>query len=386
MSGTDAPLADLSAPAPPLPSVEYGQRSDPGRDPDKQVNEDACGHRPTRFGHLCVVCDGMGGHAAGREAAELAVSTIFEVLDEVPAGVAPGEALRGAIDEANRRVYQMRSNEMGFGRPGSTVFAILLHQRGTEVAHVGDSRAYLAHAGEIVRLTRDHSIVQELVDRGLLTARQAFHHPEANRITRALGMSANVEVDLRPRAVHHIAGDAFLLCSDGLCDQVEDDEILAILGEGPAAQAVGKLVDLANARGGHDNITAVVLRARETAASAPVAPTLAETDVAPSAATPTLPDRARISPVLIAAVVFASVTSVLLAALLVSHLRDRSGKSHGAEPATLGLLAGDGGTSPEPAASLAPEVVVLPPAASAHAAEPIAPLTSGPIESRRKKR
>src|SRR5215469_7382047 len=177
----------------PLPAVEYAERSDPGRDPEKQVNEDACGQRETRFGHLCVVCDGMGGHAGGREAAELGLETIFEAFDEAPDATPPAQVLRAAIEEANRRVHVMRTSEVGFGRPGCTVVAALMHARGTEVAHVGDSRAYHVHGGQIFRLTRDHSLVQELVDRGLLTPQQAANHPDANRITRALGMAAEVE-------------------------------------------------------------------------------------------------------------------------------------------------------------------------------------------------
>jgi protein phosphatase len=245
-----------------LPAVESDQRSDPGRDPDKQVNEDACGRRETRFGHLCVVCDGMGGHAAGREAAELAVATVVEEFDRAADDTAPADVLRGAIEEANRRVHVLRTSEIGLGRPGCTLVATLTHSRGTEVAHVGDSRAYLVHDGQISRLTHDHSIVQQLVDRGLLTPEQSAHHPDANRITRALGIGPDTDVEVRPRPVPHVPGDTFVLCSDGLSDLVEDFEILAIVGNEPAAQAVGKLVDLANARGGHDNITVLVLRVR----------------------------------------------------------------------------------------------------------------------------
>ncbi len=263
-----------------LPAVDSGERSDPGRDPDKQVNEDACGRWETRFGHLCVVCDGMGGHAAGREAAELAVSTVVEEFDRAADHTAPADVLRGAIEEANRRVHVLRTSEIGLGRPGCTLVATLTHSHGTEVAHVGDSRAYLVHEGQISRLTHDHSIVQQLVDRGLLTAEQSAHHPDANRITRALGIGPDTDVEVRPRPVPHVTGDAFILCSDGLSDLVEDFEILGIVGDEPAAQAVGKLVDLANARGGYDNITVLVLRIREGAGSAhgpASAPTIRQT-------------------------------------------------------------------------------------------------------------
>src|SRR5579859_2002316 len=284
-------------PAPALPAMEYAERSDPGRDPDKQVNEDALRHGATRFGHLCLVCDGMGGHAAGREAAELAVATVFEVFEQAAEGAAPGKVLKGALEEASRRVHVMRTSEVALGRPGSTAVAFLMHAHGTEVAHVGDSRGYLVHEGQIFRLTRDHSIVQELVDRGLLTPQQAAHHPDANRITRALGMAPDVEAELRPQPVHHQAGDAFVLCSDGLSDLVEDHEILAIVAAEPAAQAVGKLVDLANARGGHDNVTVIVLKARESVAgtTVSVAPTLAQTAV--TAPPTTVPETAPAPPV-----------------------------------------------------------------------------------------
>src|SRR5271169_3622174 len=108
----------------PLPVIELAARTDPGRDPSKQVNEDACGHRETRLGHLCVVCDGMGGHAAGREAAELALATIFETFDQALEGASPASVLRQAIEEASRRVHAMPTTEVALGRPGSTVVAV----------------------------------------------------------------------------------------------------------------------------------------------------------------------------------------------------------------------------------------------------------------------
>lgn len=389
----------------PLPAVEYAERSDPGRDPEKQVNEDACGRRETRLGHLCVVCDGMGGHAAGREAAELALATIFEVFDRAGDSDAPGAVLRAAIEEASRRVYTMRTSEVAGGRPGSTVVAVLLHAAGTEVAHVGDSRAYLVHEGQVFRLTRDHSMVQEMVDHGVLTPEQAAHHPDANRITRALGMGADVEAELRPQPVAHVTGDAFVLCSDGLCDLVQDEEILAIVGAEPAAQAVGKLVDLANARGGHDNVTVIVMRARENAlvTAAPVAPTLVQgqtpmatavmeaapptvvdphaqrktavlgatapgADVAPGPAvippapeppppSSQLPTRGGPSVSIVIGLGLAIALFVLLAALLYEHFEERSGK-----PSTRGNLGMplDAGTAPATPTTLVPQSVEVP--------------------------
>jgi serine/threonine protein phosphatase PrpC len=422
--------------APSLPAIEYAERSDPGRDPEKQVNEDVAARRETGLGHLCVVCDGMGGHAAGREAAELAVSVIVETFDRAPFGASPPAVLLLAIEQANRAVYAMPTNEVAAGRPGCTVVAALLHGAGTEIAHVGDSRAYLVHEGQIFRVTRDHSIVQELVERGLLTPQQAAHHPDANRITRALGIAPEVQAEVRPTPILHVAGDAFVLCSDGLSDLVEEHEILAIVGNEPPAQAVGKLVDLANARGGHDNITVVVLRARESAAvqAGAVAQTVAQTSVpamrtieapapppgafeppAPSVApappthgapvapvgpvgAPSLrparpidpaPAASRTAPgvrpataVVAVGLVLACVAAALLGVMLVIHLSERSGKRNPRDESA--PLAVDAGTSARlvtgTPTTLAPESVVVP--ERPPPAEPLAPLEPSPVDGK----
>ena len=211
-------------PAIDLPAVEYAERSASWPRCEQQVNEDACGHRETRLGHLCVVCDGMGGHAAGSQAAELALATIFEAFDEALEGASPASVLRKAIEEASRRVHAMRSHR-GRARPagidrGGRPDARARNRGGA----LGDSRAYLVHEETFSRVTRDHSVVQEMVNRGPLgTLEQAAQHPDANRITRALGM-APIEAEVRPQPIEHVTGDAFVLCSDGLSDLVEDAE------------------------------------------------------------------------------------------------------------------------------------------------------------------
>jgi serine/threonine protein phosphatase PrpC len=253
-----------------VPSVEVAQRSDPGRDPDKQVNEDTCRCGETPIGFLAVLCDGMGGHEGGREASTLAVDSIFRHVmtaaprPDIPPPARARELLHEAIVVANQQVYGM-STAHGAARPGSTVVAALVHPYGTDVAHVGDSRCYLVQDGHIRQVTRDHSMVQQMVDAGVLTAEQAVGHPDANMITRALGMGESVEVELQTHPVAHRPGDTFILCSDGLSDLVEEAEILRIVAARPAVDSVTELVDLANARGGHDNITVVVVRAREAA-------------------------------------------------------------------------------------------------------------------------
>src|SRR5262249_23031904 len=116
--------------------LEVAERTDPGRDPDKQVNEDTAGQRITKLGHLLVVCDGMGGHAAGQEASRLAVATIIQSLESSAPGAAPGAALAQAIFEAGRRVFEMGGAAHQAGRPGSTCVALLVHAGAVEVAHV----------------------------------------------------------------------------------------------------------------------------------------------------------------------------------------------------------------------------------------------------------
>jgi PPM family protein phosphatase len=254
-----------------LPLLEVGIRTDPGRDPDKQVNEDSVIHAETAHGVLTIVCDGMGGHAGGKEASELAIRTIVEIMEAAPAATPAAAALKRAIEEANARVWSMPTAEAGF-RPGSTVVAALFHEDGAEVAHVGDSRLYLVHGGAITQVTRDHSMVQEMVDRKIIRAEDAAGHPDANKILRALGIAKEVEVDVRSEPIAYVSGDVFVLCSDGLSDLVEASEILEIAGTHPPTQAAGQLVDLANARGGHDNVTALVVRAKTSARARPGGP------------------------------------------------------------------------------------------------------------------
>jgi protein phosphatase len=244
--------------------VEFAQASDPGRDPNKQVNEDSCGYAETRFGHLCVLCDGMGGHYGGKEASRTAITTIFEVMEATPNTVSPVAALKAAIEEAGRRVYQLGGPPENRTRPGSTVVAMLLHDRGVDVGHVGDSRAYVIRAGQIYPLTRDHSMVQGMIDAGMLSEEQAIGHPDANKITRALGMRPDVDVEVRPEPMELFAGDILLQSSDGLTDLALGKDILGCtrqaLASGPVSHACEQLVTLANNRGGHDNITVQMVR------------------------------------------------------------------------------------------------------------------------------
>jgi PPM family protein phosphatase len=278
-------------------AYEIAERTDPGRDPDKQVNEDAVVHADTPMGLLAVVCDGMGGHAGGQEASAEAIRTIVEQVQAAPAGMRAPDALRAAIVEANARVFALETSKKAGFRPGATVVAVLVHEGGAEVAHVGDSRVYLIHAGAIVQVTTDHSMVQKMVEHQLIRPEEAANHPDANKILRALGLAAAVEVDVRAESIPFVSGDTFVLCSDGLSDLVTASDILEIATSQPPAQAAGQLVDLANARGGHDNITVQVLRLRESARVSPDgAPTVVKT-VPLTAAQPLPPDASSSAPI-----------------------------------------------------------------------------------------
>lgn len=274
--------------------IEYAQATDPGRDPNKQINEDACGYHPSRFGHLCVLCDGMGGHYGGREASNLAIKTILEMFEQAPTHLGAAIILKTAIEEAGRRVYQLGGPPENRTRPGSTCVAILVHERGTEIAHVGDSRAFVMRAGQIYPLTRDHSIVQGMIDAGQLTEEQAIGHPDGNKITRALGMRPEVDVELRPEPLDTYPGDIFVLASDGLTDMARTHEILGAtkqaLNSGTLEHACNTLVKFANDRGGHDNITVQLARIIEIPPKASL--TAPEASAAPHTAPMVIPTAA----------------------------------------------------------------------------------------------
>jgi serine/threonine protein phosphatase PrpC len=214
---------------------------------------------------LVAVADGMGGHRAG----EVASATALEALR---AAVASGEPIRDAIVVANNAVLEKSVSDQELQGMGTTVTAGTLASGGTLlVGHVGDSRAYLVRDGELTQITNDHSLVEEMVREGELTPEQAEVHPQRSIITRALGIDPQVEVDVYPLELR--AGDRVLLCSDGLTTMLRADEIAEILGgEHDAERAAQRLVDAANAAGGEDNVTALVVDVVEDDGAPVVAP------------------------------------------------------------------------------------------------------------------
>jgi len=212
-----------------------------------------------------AIADGMGGHAAGEVASELAISALAESLRSAGGGEPIGSAaqaadqLRTALSEGNQKICDSMLSRAEWRGMGTTMVVLLRVGQTAVVGHVGDSRAYLLRDGELRQLTSDHSWVNEQVKLGLLTHEQAQRHPMRNIVTRALGNQVQVDVELSEEAIR--PGDVFVLCSDGLNGMLTDDEICETLvanGETPRA-ACRALVERANTNGGEDNITVVVL-------------------------------------------------------------------------------------------------------------------------------
>ncbi len=209
-------------------------------------------------GALYLVADGMGGYQAGEVASQrVAEAIIHEYYADPQTDIAA--SLSRAAQKANSTVYLMAQADQDLMGMGTTVVAVVV--RGTEVhiANVGDSRAYLLRGGEIRQITKDHSFVQEQVDANIITAEAARTHPQRNVITRALGHKPQVQVDTFTGQL--TPGDTLLLCSDGMSGQVRDEEMADIVQGQPLTQAVARLIDMANERGGPDNISTVLVRA-----------------------------------------------------------------------------------------------------------------------------
>ena len=206
---------------------------------------------------LLVVCDGMGGANGGSTASQMAVETIYTVLREgLHDNMEPAELrelLLHAVEEANMAVYRFSLAEPELRGMGTTVVAAVLQKEAAYIAHVGDSRAYHVKSEGIEQLTVDHSMVQELVRSGDLTALQAKTHPQKNIITRAVGVNESVAADFMQETF--LPGDVLLLCTDGLTNYVEDDTILESVRNEPLEHFCNDLIALAKENGGGDNIT-----------------------------------------------------------------------------------------------------------------------------------
>ena len=225
----------------------FGSRTDIGCLRDH--NEDSLVVAPPLF----AVADGMGGHAAGEIASEIAVNVLAERAPEHP----DGEALARAVEDANREVIRASRDGRGREGMGTTMTAAMLEGERLVIAQVGDSRAYLLHQGKLQQLTRDHSLMADMIEAGQLTPEEARCHPQRSVITRALGSDTRLHPDIYEINVE--TGDRLLICSDGLSGMVRDADIERTLCRIQDPQrCAAQLVNEAIAAGGHDNVTVIV--------------------------------------------------------------------------------------------------------------------------------
>ncbi len=249
-----------------LMEIEYSSLSDVGR--QRANNEDAVLIDAERA--IVVLADGMGGYNAGEVASALAVDLVVRDLrrwldtSAHRAGVRDvRRAMEICVDLANKQIFEAANTHAAFDGMGTTLVMAVIYQDTLIVGHVGDSRLYRWRDGLLDQITRDHSLLQEQLDIGLITPEEAEHSGNRNLVTRALGVEDTVLLDLRELAIQ--PGDIFLLCSDGLNDMLADRDIAEVLAlELPMEACTARLVDEANARGGRDNVTVALIRTRET--------------------------------------------------------------------------------------------------------------------------
>jgi PPM family protein phosphatase len=233
--------------------VEQYAGTDTGR--QRRANEDSLLARSPLF----VVADGMGGAQAGEVASRMAVESFQPGLQDASE---PELALATLAREANARIHELSHSNAEHAGMGTTLTAVYVGEEEVSIAHVGDSRAYCMRDGLLLRLTDDHSLVDELMRQGRLTPEEAVEHPQRSVITRALGPEGMVEVDTR--SFRGRGGDVYLLCSDGLTTMVAEEEIAALLRAHEVLRDAGEaLIAAANHAGGRDNITVVLVRLEE---------------------------------------------------------------------------------------------------------------------------
>lgn len=253
--------------------VDEAARTDAGR--QRHANEDSYYARAPVY----AVADGMGGAQAGEVASRIAAEAFDGRTDEGT----PEQQLARVATEANRRIFDLAQADSSRSGMGTTLTGLLVDGDEVAIVHVGDSRAYVFRDGELRRLTRDHSLVEELRRQGRLTPEEAEEHPQRSIITRALGPERDVDLDVHTHRAR--SGDVYLICSDGLTSMVREDRVREILSESGSLQAaVDALVAEANEMGGRDNITVVLFRVGGDEDGAGAGPAVDETVVGLQAA------------------------------------------------------------------------------------------------------
>ena len=251
--------------------IDFAELTDTGRVRDH--NEDAIGTNADVG--LMVLADGMGGYNAGEVASGIAVQIVTELASEAATREEMNDLdphsglmrqsiiLRDAVYRSNKIIFQTAQSQTNCEGMGTTIVACMFYDDKVSIAHVGDSRAYRLRGGQLDQMTLDHSLLQELVDRGFYSEEEAQRSTNRNYVTRALGVEPTVEVEVHEYDV--IPDDVYLLCSDGLCDMVEDDDIhLTISTFNASLDVVGQqLIDMANDHGGRDNISVMLAQVKE---------------------------------------------------------------------------------------------------------------------------
>jgi len=251
--------------------IDIAQLTDTGR--VREHNEDAIGSNPDVG--LLVLADGMGGYNAGEVASGIAVQIVTDlateaaqredlsIVDSHSGLMRQSIILRDAVYRSNKIIYQTAQSQTHCEGMGTTIVACMFYDNRVSIAHVGDSRAYRLRNSLLEQITLDHSLLQELVDRGFYSHEEAQRSTNRNYVTRALGVEPSVEVEVHEYDV--LPGDIYLLCSDGLPDMVEDDDIhLTISTFNASLDVVGQqLIDLANDHGGRDNVSVMLAQVKE---------------------------------------------------------------------------------------------------------------------------
>lgn len=249
-----------------MTTLTHGHGTDVGL--VREENEDFFGKFPednlnltTSKGHIFIVADGMGGHNAGREASELAVSLLAYYYFSIPTDDI-AESLRRAFRGANEHIHTYSKSSPDLTGMGTTCVALVIKDERAYVGHIGDSRVYRITKRKITQLTQDHSKVAEMVRRGILTHDEATIHPHRSYLYRAMGMKPEVEVDIIDD-IELKNDDWFLLCTDGLYNHVTNEEMQKLVVSNPPEASCKALIELAKERGGLDNITVQVVRVKK---------------------------------------------------------------------------------------------------------------------------
>ena len=236
--------------------LNIGNFSDVGKTRD--INEDYFGSFSGSFGSLLLVCDGMGGHKGGEIASRLAVETISNYFEKLNDNYNISEVINKSLEAANTSIILKAKENSDLTDMGSTVVLVLIKDELVYYTSLGDSRIYKIRDGAIYQITKDNSLVQQMVDSNIITEDEAKVHPKKNVITKALGTNDELEQEYY-EPFKLLENDKLILCSDGLTAHVDEEEIFQLSENNPPQQAAQKLVELANERGGTDNITVQIV-------------------------------------------------------------------------------------------------------------------------------